>query len=162
MKINLKIDGLNELESSLLKASIKVEEFKKHIGFIVGEHVKGKARDIVSVDTGTLKNSITAVTNIGKNNTEIEVFATERYAVYMEFGAKPHFPPINAIKRWAEKKGMNPYIVARAIAKKGIVVPATHGKRERPFMITALQRSENDIIRMVKDSFLALISKIIG
>jgi len=33
-------------------------------------------------------------------------------------GAKP--PPVKAIKKWAESKGLNPYAVSKSISKKGI------------------------------------------
>lgn len=38
--------------------------------------------------------------------------------------SKPHFPPVQALTGWASRKGINPYVVARAIAKKGTpIVP---------------------------------------
>ena len=33
-------------------------------------------------------------------------------------GAKP--PPVSALKKWAESKGLNPYAVSKSISKKGI------------------------------------------
>lgn len=41
------------------------------------------------------------------------------YAPYVEFGTRPHWPPINALRRWAYLKKVNPYLVARAIARRG-------------------------------------------
>lgn len=42
------------------------------------------------------------------------------YAYWVAVGRQAGtFPPISAIKKWAERKGLNPYAVAKSIAKKG-------------------------------------------
>jgi HK97 gp10 family phage protein len=54
------------------------------------------------------------------------------YAPYVEFGTKPHFPPLEAIRQWCAVRGIDvklAYPIARAIARRGI--PA------RPFLYPA-------------------------
>lgn len=56
-----------------------------------------------------------------------EVFSPLNYALPVELGTKPHFPPIDALRDWAEKKlGIDPtesrsvaFAIAHKIAKRG-------------------------------------------
>ena len=41
------------------------------------------------------------------------------YALDLEKGTKPHMPPVDAIRAWADSKGINPWAVAMSIKKKG-------------------------------------------
>ncbi len=71
------------------------------------------------VDTGRLQSSIH--TNIG--NLKAVVTPTSKYAVFVHEGRRPgKMPPFKSgteLNRWAVKKGMNPFLVARSIARKG-------------------------------------------
>jgi len=47
---------------------------------------------------------------------------TERgfpYAVAVEYGTKPHMPPVSALALWAKRKGVNPWAIAYSIKKFG-------------------------------------------
>ncbi len=44
---------------------------------------------------------------------------TSSYAGYVALGTRPHVVPLSAITPWAERHGVNPVAVQRAIAKKG-------------------------------------------
>lgn len=73
--------------------------------------------------TGTLAQSIQpgAIT-VTDDSVEAIVEANADYASYVEFGTRPHFPPIDALKDWAEKFLGDPklaFVVARAIARNG-------------------------------------------
>jgi hypothetical protein len=73
-----------------------------------------------NIDTGRLQNSIH--TTIG--NLKAVVKPTASYALYIHEGRKPggKLPPYQEgtqLNRWATKKGMNPYLVARSIARNG-------------------------------------------
>jgi hypothetical protein len=41
------------------------------------------------------------------------------YAPYVHEGTAPHFPPVQAIAKWAIAHGMNPWALAVSISKKG-------------------------------------------
>jgi hypothetical protein len=45
--------------------------------------------------------------------------AAQKYAVPLDQGSKPHFPPIEALQGWADRHGVPVWAVARKIAKKG-------------------------------------------
>lgn len=54
-----------------------------------------------------------------------KIYPTVQYGLYVHEGTRPHWPPLSEIKsggsiyRWAQKKGIPPFLVAKAIAKKG-------------------------------------------
>lgn len=48
-----------------------------------------------------------------------ELANTTNYGIFVAKGTKPHWPPIKAITKWANRKGIAPFLVARAIARRG-------------------------------------------
>ena len=73
--------------------------------------------------TGALRRTV-YYTFLGKTRVRIE--PEQKYADYVEFGTRPHFPPVEAITPWANMHGINPYALAHSIAK--------HGTRPHPFL----------------------------
>lgn len=66
---------------------------------------------------------------------------TVRYGLWVERGRRPgKAPPIEAIAGWARRHGVNPFVVARAIARKGT--------RPQPFVEPSLQRNLPALRRM--------------
>src|SRR5262245_26629542 len=60
-------------------------------------------RNIKSNDSyasGELYDSV--VTEVTARGLAIYVGSTSKYAPYVEFGTRPHFPPLDAIRRWCE------------------------------------------------------------
>jgi hypothetical protein len=43
----------------------------------------------------------------------------DKYALYVEEGTKPHFPPIKKLQGWADRHGIPAYVVALKIAREG-------------------------------------------
>lgn len=64
---------------------------------------------------GALSRSITTTTT----TYTAKVYPKAKYAIFVEKGTRPHFPPINAIEKWANDHGINPYVLAKSISKKG-------------------------------------------
>jgi hypothetical protein len=84
--------------------------------------------------TGALSLSIQAGDiTITDDNVEALVLANADYSSFVEFGTRPHFPPIDALKDWCEKvlgdAGLA-WVVARAISRRGTLA--------HPFMGPAL------------------------
>lgn len=78
-----------------------------------------------------------------------------KYALYVEKGTKPHMPPVDAIQAWAEQKGLNPWAVAKSIAKKGT--------KANPFVERTYKGSKEDVkavwvrdVKLIRD-FLARV-----
>lgn len=67
------------------------------------------------VDTGNLKNNWS--TKFGRF--EGSLFSNAPYGMAVNNGSRPHMPPMNAITTWALKRGLNPWAVAKSIAKNG-------------------------------------------
>ena len=94
---------------------------------------KGARRNIRNIDayaTGTMYESIEVTHSPG--GLVFAVGSTAKYAPYVEFGARPHFPPLDAIREWCRVKGIPEsaaYPIARAIARRGLP--------ERPFLYPA-------------------------
>ena len=109
---------LNKFEFAKFKAS---EEF----GGAMEEAVLLTQTNIelrTPVDTDNLRGKIAGQTlRGGSAGTVIRGIVSDNaiYGEAVEKGSKPHFPPIAAIEGWAKRHGANPYLVARAISKRG-------------------------------------------
>jgi len=67
------------------------------------------------VDTGRLRSNWRLSVQIMRG----ELANTTSYAIFVAKGTKPHWPPMKAITKWANRKGIAPFLVARAIARRG-------------------------------------------
>lgn len=54
-----------------------------------------------------------------KNENFVITIRYLKYGDYIETGTKPHYAPMSALKKWAKRKGLNPWAVQQSIAKKG-------------------------------------------
>jgi HK97 gp10 family phage protein len=71
-------------------------------------------------------------------------FPGRNYGIYVEKGTRPHMPPIGALDRWANQRGLNPYAVAKSIARKGT--------KAQPFMKPAYEKNEKFIRRQFSEA----------
>lgn len=71
-------------------------------------------------------------TQLGRFTGSIKALAP--YAAYVHFGTRPHMPPVSAIEPWAKKHGLNPWAVAKSIAKKGT--------KANPFLQRAVDKTQ--------------------
>lgn len=87
------------------------------------------------VDTGSLRADL----RIRENSRRLEaaVGSSKRYAIFVHGGTRPHWPPLSAIEPWARRHGVDPFLVARAIALKGT--------RAQPFLRQAVESSKEKI-----------------
>ena len=82
--------------------------------------LEGEVKKETPVDTGRLRSSVTH---------KVEPFralvgTNVHYAPHVEFGTRPHWPPLAALQPWARRHGFPPgrqgaFLVARAIARRG-------------------------------------------
>ena len=70
-----------------------------------GYKVQGRARYFVPVFTGYLRASISVQGDYGKLS--VLVGSRVKYAAPVEFGSRPHTPPLSALQDWAERKQNN-------------------------------------------------------
>ncbi len=134
--ITITIHGLDDLREQLRssKADKPVARFLNR-GAI---YMQREARMAAPVDTGRLRNSIgteapnTRTRSIGPN---------VEYAEYVEFGTRPHMPPVGALAGWAKRHGLNEEAVARGIAARGT--------KAQPYMQPAADATEVYIVTIV-------------
>lgn len=102
--------------------------------------VEARAKEKAPVDRGRLRNSISH--RIDEQQVRAVVFAGVNYAADVEFGMRPHWPPVGALQPWARRHGFpagpaGDFLVRRAIARRGT--------KAQPFMKPALDESLQDI-----------------
>lgn len=127
--IIVRIDGLDELRRKLNSGRVEgpIERFLDRGAIFI----QSRARAAAPVDTGRLRNSI-AVDS--PDNRHREIGTNVDYAPYVEFGTRPHWPPVGAVAPWARRHGMEPFMVARAISRSGT--------KAQPFMRPAATEGE--------------------
>lgn len=138
-QIKVQIKGMKELQEKLGRFGDKtyLKDLKRGMVISTGL-VKNTARTIVPVDTGALRRSIKDNVKYSLRGIEGIIEPMEKYGAAVEFGRKPGaFPPIGALDRWARKRGLNPFLVARAIARKGT--------KAQPFMKPAFEMTKAKI-----------------
>lgn len=106
--------------------------------------VQATAKRLVPVDSGRLRDSIeTEIRPL-----EASVFTTLKYAPFVEFGTRPHFPPPQPLDVWARRHGIPLGAVQKKIAREG--TPAV------PFLGAAKSERENEIIGNFADAITAV------
>lgn len=129
--------------------------------FVVELKNKLKAND--SYASGDLVNSIRGV--VKQNGKYIVIsIQLEDYWKYIENGTKPHFPPVDAIKKWISVKPVLPrptksgklptanqlaFLIARKISKVGI--------KPKPFLKPTI--TDFDLINKVYNEVVNLLNK---
>jgi hypothetical protein len=136
--IEYEVLGAKKLKKRLDLANLSALPLRKYFNS-TGLIMTAKARELAPQDEGTLANSIRfrPVKRLGRLPRGIIVEATAPHAKFVHGDVnrkfrqsppfnrtKPHFPPVEALRGWSERKGLNPYAVQQSIGKKGTpIVP---------------------------------------
>ena len=97
----------------------KMNDFLKKESKILETKIKQELTKVKGVDTGQARNSIHGEVE----RMEGRVKANALHASIIEYGRRPgKFPPIEPIRRWVQRKGLNipAFVVARKIAVSGV------------------------------------------
>lgn len=115
--------------------------------------VQRDAALLAPVDTGRLRASITSEIRqpVGTGDVLGVVGSNVEQAAPMELGAKPHWPPRAALETWAQRHGINVFVVMRAIAKKGL--------KPRRYLQGAVEKNKAAIIRIIEDGVKGIVEK---
>jgi len=135
-ELSVKIDGLDALKAAF-RDSPRIAA--KHLNTAIKQGVftlLANARRDAPVDQGFLRGA-GMVTSFEILKGTLENKAP--YAVYVHEGTRPHYPPLSAIKGWADRHGVSPFLVQRSIARKGT--------KAKPFFSNSIQASQADITR---------------
>jgi hypothetical protein len=126
--LTIEVVGADKLSAGLTKAAMEASLLL----------VEGDARRGVKRDTGRLQSSITHRVSGGGANLTGEVGPSVKYGLFVERGRRPgRPPPVSAVAGWARRHGVSPYLVARAIGRKGV--------RPRPFLLPAYEKNAGRI-----------------
>ncbi len=113
MQFSFRLVGLSQLQSKLTKALTQSpinDGIKKLVLFVERETKKE-----TPVDIGRLRSGVTHQLGdyVGIVGTAVP------YGAFVEYGTKPHFPPVAAVQGWANRHGAVAFLVARGISRHG-------------------------------------------
>lgn len=140
--MQIEIRGVNETIENLARIDRQLKDTSAamHQATLL---VTGSAKRNAPVDTGLLRASITPEVESRDNETVGVVGSNVTYAPFMELGTIPHWPPLAALETWARRHGTTAYIVARAIARRGL--------RPRHYLGRALDDNRGRIERIFSE-----------
>lgn len=135
-----------ELEKYAKKKPIAIKRETYASGLDIMRKAKQNLKDMKKWDTGNAANSM--MMKLENAGFSALVGPTAPYAVYIEFGARPHFPPLDALEGWAKRHGFDSaWPICLAISKRGIP--------ETPFLGPAFQDVEKEyyknLIKLLKE-----------
>lgn len=123
--MEIKIQGLQELitkldANALLGPPLRIAFQRSAL------MLESMAKQITPVDTGRLRSSITHSIDSRPVPLWGQTGTKTYYAPFVEFGTKPHWPPLSAMQPWARRHGFpegqtGAFLVARAIATRGTI-----------------------------------------
>ena len=141
--VDIEVNGLLETQRNLERAAANLHGTPVINAFRDATLIiQRDAKINAPVDTGRLRASITPEVKAFGNEIQGIVGSNVVYAPFMELGTRPHWPPVAALEVWARRHGMNAFVVARAIATKGI--------KARKFLQNAFETNRARIIARIE------------
>lgn len=117
--------------------------------------IEGTARGLAGKATGRNAGSIHYVISGGGANLMSKIGPSTAYGYYAEKGRKPgKMPPIASIASWANSKGIDPYVLARSIGRKG-----TKGK---PYMVPSFNQNQGKVTSLFEKIGPVVVRKMAG
>jgi hypothetical protein len=139
--------GQDKLRRNLISLRNRFPEFLADANQETADEIVREAqRNIKEQDaytTGDLYGSIKV--DVTARGMRITVGSTSHYAPYVEFGMRPHFPPLEPIRAWCRERGIDEraaFPIARAISERGTP--------ERPFLYPAFLAGKRNHVARVK------------
>lgn len=163
IKVKIKIEGLEEVQDRLQYDALMAPVITRLLRR-AAITIEGEAKRLAPVDTGRLRASITSVIRFRAGPETIQegvlvggpvspesarIGPAVTYGAHVEFGTRPHWPPMSALQPWASRHGFPPgsagaFLVAKAIAQ--------HGTRPQPYMEPAAMASVDKIQGFAEDA----------
>ena len=145
MKFKVELTGGKEISDLLKRAPKEKEaEIRAEVGrtaLDIRTSAMGYVRSKGIHDTGFLGND-SILAEFSSTTIEAEVGSTAKYAPYVEFGTRPHWPPPEPLEAWARKRGIEVFLVQKAIAE--------HGMPARSFLIPAWDDNNEKLLTRIK------------
>jgi HK97 gp10 family phage protein len=109
------------------------------------------AKQNAPVDLNDLRSSIKPSIRRTKTTVLGVVGSNVKYAPFMEMGTKPFWPKVDALQPWARRHGMSAFLVARAIARRGL--------KPRKYLQRAFEDNVHGIYKLIQRSVDRAIKK---
>jgi hypothetical protein len=139
--IEIRIEGLERLQAGIAAGPTTLATEVRTAMTAGSLLIEGTARGLAPKDTGRLAGSITHKISGGGANLQSKIGPSVAYGLFAEKGRKAGTPPpVSAVRGWAVRHGINPYVLARAIGRKG-----TKGK---PYMEPSFRQNVGAVIRL--------------
>lgn len=113
--------------------------------------VQRTAKQLAPVDTGQLRASITPDVRQSWNRVQGVVGTNVVHGPFMELGTRPHWPPLAALATWARRHGTTAFVVARAIARKGL--------KARRYLQRAVEQNATAIQNIIGDGVAKILDE---
>jgi HK97 gp10 family phage protein len=139
--LEIHVEGLAQIQQRLASSPQQLASETRSAMTAGLTLLEGAARRNAPRDTGRLQGSIThRIEGSGANLTG-RVGPSVRYAYWVEHGrAAGRQPPIGAISGWASRHGISPFVLARAIGRRGT--------RPQPFLAPALAANRGRVVSL--------------
>lgn len=155
MQLLVEVKGATELANDFTDAARRFPKEQQEAMDTALLLIERDARLNVRQDTRALMGSISSRSKTqGGGHTLIGTVGPSRnYGYWVEFGRRPgKWPPIAAVEGWARRHGISPFLVARAIGRKGT--------KARPFLIPAFEKNENRIVDLFAKVGTAVVARL--
>lgn len=139
-QIQVEIKGFNNLITKLNQYPAISEQFVNRAINRSLVRILGEEKQQAPVHTGNLRDNW----KLDFGRFQGTLSSNAPYSMAVHFGTSPHAVPASALTAWAAKKGLNPWAVAKSIAKKGT--------KANPFLQKAVDLQRENINREFKDA----------
>lgn len=143
MEITVQVTGLDELIRKVKDPELLGTPLR---GFFTQSTLtlQADAQKLTPVDTGRLRASETTLIDSAPIPLWGEVGTNVIYAPFVEDNTRPHFPPTLALQGWANRHGINVFVLARAISRRG-----TRGKH---MFMQSFNKNKETVLSYLKDA----------
>lgn len=125
--LTITLHGWEQLQQAFARAPEIVEEEMQRYLAEATMHLRTEVVDRTPAAMGTLRASIHTDFSVSGSQILGVVGTAQPYAVPVELGTRPHFPPVQALEDWVRQKlGLSgkeahsvAFLIARKISKKG-------------------------------------------
>jgi len=150
--ITIEVIGEAALKRGIIRAQGLTTEAVEQIIHDAGEELLQLAQINLhrmkppGIDTGALVQSL----QVRHEQLSATVFSDLKYAPFIEFGTRPHFPPLQPILEWVKRKLHVPEKRAKGVAFMVVRKIGRRGTPPRPFLSNAFMVVRKRILSQMK------------
>lgn len=139
VQLKLRTFGIRDTEIVLNRIAIAAKQAVRDVVNESAVNIQREARRRCPVDEGRLRSAIRPEFYRGGLAADIGPWDIE-YAIYVEFGTRPHVPPWRPLYRWALRKAKGDRRRAGAIAGRARAAISKYGQQPQPFLFPAWEQ----------------------